>query len=56
MNTQTENFENFLIFEIKQFQKFDYFMNLSIMEIWWFSKLENKKNFRDLQIEKLKKL
>ena len=36
---QIINFENLLIFEIKLFQKFDYFMNLSIMETQRFSKL-----------------
>ena len=34
-----EIFLNLLIFEIEQFQKFNYFMNLSMMEILWFSKL-----------------
>ena len=34
------NFKNLLIFETQQFQKFDYFLlSLSIMEMWWFSKL-----------------
>ena len=56
---QIENFWNFdsfpncqikiIFFGTEQFQKFDYFMNLSIIEIWqfWkfqeFPKSENKK-------------
>ena len=35
------NFENLLIFEIEQFQKFNYFMNSSTMRISWFYNWEN---------------
>ena len=33
LQNSLSNFENLPIFEIQQFQKFDYFMSLSIMEI-----------------------
>ena len=43
---------NLLILEIEQFQKFDYFMNSSIMEFWRFSKLLSFGHF--FEFEKLK--
>ena len=34
-----DSLRNFLIFEIEQFQKFDYCINFPVMDILWFSKL-----------------
>ena len=49
-NFSVLNFENSLIFQIKQFQIFDHFLNQSIVEIW---EMANFPNYKFWEFSKL---